>query len=468
MWQNYHIPASLDEALNALNGNTGNTRVISGGTDLMLEMERGQRKSIDTLVDISRLMELQQISHEADVIVVGAGVTHNQLAASPLIQQYALPLALAAWNVGSPQIRNRGTIAGNLVTGSPANDTITPLFALNATLVCASSRGARSIPITEFYTGVRKTILAPDELVTAIHFKAMRKDQKGTFIKFALRRAQAISVLNVAVILTLNGDTIEKAAVTLGAVAPTIIHAVQAEHWLRGKKISEPMADLVAITSQDTRPIGDIRGSAAYRAKVTGVICRRAVEAIRDGQERMQLPESPVTLAGKPGNKNNPKQVAGNVERMITATVNGKRTVLQKGSHHSLHQMLRDNALLTGIKEGCGEGECGACTIHLDGAAVMSCLVPAERAMGAEIVTIEGIARGEELHPLQQAFIDEGAVQCGYCTPGFIMSAVKLLEEKEKPDRETIRQAITGNLCRCTGYYKIITAIEKAGEAIIV
>jgi carbon-monoxide dehydrogenase medium subunit len=467
MWQNYYIPSTLDDALRALAGNTGQTRVISGGTDLLLEMERGQRKDIDTLVDISRLTDIQQIRLEGDVVVIGGGVTHNQLAASQLIQKSALPLALAAWNVGSPQIRNRGTVGGNLLTGSPANDTITPLFALEATLECRSTRGTRQIPIKEFYTGVRKTVLAADEMLTAIRFKALGAGQKGTFIKFALRRAQAISVLNTAVILTLDGEKIQNAVVTLGAVAPTIIHAVEAEEWLKGKKLTDDLTQFAELVSKSTRPIGDIRGSAAYRAKVTGVIARRAVEAIRDGEERMQLPESPVTLTGKPDAHQAGKPAMGSIGKAITATVNGKQITLQKGEHHSLHNLLRENALLTGIKEGCGEGECGACTIHLDGAAVMSCLVPAERAAGAEIVTIEGIAQGEQLHPLQQAFIDEGAVQCGYCTPGFIMSAVKLLEEKEHPDRETIRQAITGNLCRCTGYYKIITAIEKAGEAVI-
>lgn len=144
----------------------------------------------------------------------------------------------------------------------------------------------------------------------------------------------------------------------------------------------------------------------------------------------------------------------------LTMTVNGHSVTAEIDVDELLVEVLRDRLGLIGTKVGCNEGECGACTVIMDGDPVLSCLIPALRAEGRQIITIEGLGDGDTLHPLQQAFVEHGAVQCGYCIPGFIMSAKALLDVNPHPNREQIKEAIAGNLCRCTGYVKIIEAIE--------
>jgi len=465
MWKNYILVRSLEEAVEALQDSKGNARVIAGGTDLVLEIERGVRKDVHTLVDITRVPGLDEIIEDAEgVIHIGPLATHNHVIASPLIREKAFALLQACWEVGSPQIRNRGTVVGNLVTASPANDTISPLTALDARLTLLSSRGERVVPLSDFYTGVRKTVMELDEVIKEVCFDAPKPDQPSFFIKTALRKAQAISVINASVLLTLDGGDVRDAQITLGASAPTIIHAEEAEAFLTGKPLSaEVIAEAASLTAGAARPISDIRGSADYRDYMIGVITKRALTAIWQGVDKDIIPSNPILLMGD-GVHVKPLEIPWTGEEIHT-WINGKEYHFKTGFNKTLLNLIRDEAGLTGTKEGCAEGECGACTVYLDGRAVMSCLVPAPRAHGAEIVTIEGLGTEDQLHPVQDAFIEHGAIQCGYCTPGFEMSAAKLLEERETPSQAEIRQAITGNLCRCTGYYKIIEAIEKASQS---
>lgn len=146
----------------------------------------------------------------------------------------------------------------------------------------------------------------------------------------------------------------------------------------------------------------------------------------------------------------------------VTLKVNGETKKLLIKEDALLIDVLRDEVGLTGTKKGCGEGECGTCTVLIDGRPVNSCLVLAALAQGKEILTIEGVGTPENLHPIQQAFVEEGAIQCGFCTPGMVMTTKALLDREKNPDEQQIRKTISGNLCRCTGYVKIVKAVKRA------
>jgi xanthine dehydrogenase iron-sulfur cluster and FAD-binding subunit A len=470
MWQTYYSPNSLAETLRLLGEHGREARLIAGGTDLLVELRNGIRPA-PILIDTTRLGADRIWLDDEGWVHLDPAVTHNQVVASGLLGERAFPLVQACWQVGSPQLRNRATVVGNLVTASPANDTITALWALEARLTLENVNGKRTLSFADFYQGVRRTAAAPDEMVTDVAFPALRPDQRGVFVKLGLRRTHAIALVTAAAVLTFAEDRVSQARITLGSVAPTIIRVPEAEGLLVGQALDAQLAaEAAGLAAQTAVPIDDVRASAQYRRRMVEVLARRALTALADRSERAAFPDAPPLLWGRSDGRF--PHASGQMichregdSTPIVFSVNGKEVRVQGAAGKTLLEMLRDDLGLTGAKEGCGEGECGACTVWMDDMAVLACLVPAPRAHGTRIVTVEGLSAGEVLHPVQGAFIDTGAVQCGFCTPGFVMSGANLLQEVPHPTREQIVAGLSGNLCRCTGYYKIVQAIEEAALA---
>ncbi|MGQ0849723.1 MAG: FAD binding domain-containing protein [Actinomycetota bacterium] len=461
----YLSPTTMVEALEMIADHALTGRLIAGGTDLLLELTRGQRPGVTTLIDLSRTEGLNTISTDGNDLLIGATTTHRDVVMSPLIRERALPLAQASLEVASPQIRNRATVVGNVVTASPANDTITPLRALGTTVEIASIEGRRRVDLGDFHSGVRRVDLSPTEMVTGLRVTGMRPTQRAVFVKLGLRRAQAISVIHLALVLDFDGDRVIEAAVALGSVAPTIIQAPVAERFLVGRTLDRAtIGEAARMVAELPSPIDDIRATADYRRRELEVLTERALSVLANREHDRRWPLRHVTL-GTPTAATSPS-LDIDPDAPIAAVINGVQVEAPAASTMTLLDWLRDHAGpgLTGTKEGCAEGECGACTVYLDGVAVMSCLVPAGRAARAEITTIEGLANGPNLHPLQQAFLEQGAVQCGFCIPGFLMAGAKLLDDYPDPTTAEIKTAMSGNLCRCTGYYRIISAVESTAR----
>lgn len=281
-WEEYLIPTSLKEALVLLQERQGRARVIAGGTDLIVQLKRREVEAA-SLVDVTNLDELKGIGLENGTIRVGACVTHQELASSDLIRERAAVLAEGAAQVGSPQIRNLGTIGGNIVNAQPAADTVVPLMALEAVVEVVGARGTRRVPLDGLCLGPgRCAVDATAEILTAVVFRALGPGQGSAFARLAKRKALALPILNTAVVVTLSdsGDAFREVRLAVGPAAPTPFRARAAEEALRGATAEGPaLAAALELAVEEAQPrTNPVRGSREYRREMVGVLLRRSVE----------------------------------------------------------------------------------------------------------------------------------------------------------------------------------------------
>jgi CO/xanthine dehydrogenase FAD-binding subunit len=281
-WEEYLVPISLDEALAMLQERQGQARVIAGGTDLIIQLKR-KEVTARCLVDVTNLDELKGIELEDGFIRIGACVTHQELASSSLIRERAAALAEGASQVGSPQIRNMGTVGGNIVNAQPAADTVVPLMALEAEVEVATATDTRREPLGGLCVGPGQcTVDATAEILTAVRFRALGPNQGSAFERLAKRKALSLPILNAAAVVTLNdgGDTFQEVRLAVGPVGPTPSRALKAEEALRGAAVeAQAIAAALELAAQEAQPRSNpLRGSREYRQEMVKVLLRRSLE----------------------------------------------------------------------------------------------------------------------------------------------------------------------------------------------
>ena len=438
---------------------------MAGGTDLLSRRERGIELP-PVLICLDGLGLDTMRAEPSGGFTVGSLVTHASVAGSPFLAHWAPVLAEACAAVGSPQVRNVGTLGGNICNASPAADAVSALMVMEAILEITGPGGMRCLPIEEFFLGPGRTALQRGEILSDIILPAPA--HRSAYLKLGLRRALEIAVVGVAVNLEMEGKLIKKCRIGLASVAPTPLRAHQAEATLIGRELtSQSVEDAARAAASECSPISDHRASGEYRRVMIELFVQRAINAAAERQNQGRTVPAPRSSAGRVAGNSWPVDGGGGpkLSTRLNLQVNDETYSLEAAPDKLLGDVLRENLGLTGVKMGCGEGECGACSVLLDGISVNSCLILVSTVGNRKITTVEGLAKKGTLHPLQAAFIQEGAVQCGYCTPGMLMSAAALLNSNPRADEEEIKTALSGNLCRCTGYKKIIRAVQAAEGA---
>ena len=458
----YIRPASLDGAIAALSERP-DAKILAGGTNLLVDMKL-ENAAPSCVIDITQLSELRGFESSPTGTSIGALTSIRDLAISETLWRNHTCLAESAVAFGSTQIMMMGTLGGNIANGSPASDTVPALVVLGAEAVIVGPEGERAALVADLLVRPGKTAIQQSELLKEIRIPESSANVGSAFLKLSRVRADLAKV-SVAVRLVRNGDRIVNARIALGSVGPTVIRAKQASVALTDQPFSEELVLKAAeIAASEITPIDDVRSTAAYRRASAKAL---VFDALLLAWERAEHP--PIAARGESVEPilqaSEPMQVGADETTTIELTVNGETIELDVSPQELLLNVLREQLELTGTKYGCGIGECGACTIWLDGTPVLGCLVLAVSADGGEVRTIEGLAAPDgTLDPLQEAFIDENAFQCGYCTPGMLMMTKKLMEEIPQPTEDEVRDYLKGNHCRCTGYASIVRAVNSAAR----
>lgn len=466
----YFQPRDLNEAFSITEEFEGKARYIAGGTDVLVRMKQ-RGLSPEALVSLRGIEALNDIQAEGD-LTVGSMVLLRDLERDEGISSDYPALSEAVRQLANPQVRNVATIGGNLCNAAPSADCAPPLIVMEARLLLEGPDGQREVPIAEFFKGPGETCLKPREILRSIRIPKVQSSAGMAFLKVG-RVTQDLAVVNAAALLVMEGTACLRCRLAVGAVAPVPLRLTKVEEMIKGEEIGpDLLKEVERLVQREVKPITDVRSSEEYRREIAGVLVRRAIkQALSDVRERRK-DESLREFTPYPVRKTNidvgsetsgPRVYEPGLRKTIHFVLNGHDVTAEVESHKTLLELLRDKFQLTGTKEGCGHGECGACTVLLDGKNVVSCLYPSFEVDRKSVTTVEGLIReGNKLHPIQESFIVNGGVQCGFCTPGMIMSAKALLDEKDDPKDEEIRRAISGNLCRCTGYIQIVASIRKA------
>jgi len=461
----YLRPTSLREARAALR-DYPDAAILAGGTNLLVDLKL-ERARPTNVIDITFVPELHGFEERSDGLWIGASTSIYALATSELLWTNYTALAEAAAAFGSTQIMMRGTIGGNVCNGSPASDTVPALVAFGADAYLVGPDGERMAAVGDLLEGPGKVRLRKGEILAAIRLPRRMEGTGSTFVKLSRVRADLAKV-SVAVRLSREEDNrCTSARIELGSVGPTVIRARNAEGALSGKEVTSELALTAGeIAAAEIQPIDDVRSTGAYRRASAKALVYDALHMAWGRAEHP--PKAPRGKSAVPiplAPEQESLRIGPDENARIRLTVNGARHELDVRPNELLLNVLRERLELTGTKYGCGIGECGACTIWLNGTPVLGCLILAASADGAEIRTIEGLAAPDgTLDPLQRAFIEENAFQCGFCTPGMLMMTKKLLEEIPEPTEEEIRDYLKGNHCRCTGYASVVRAVLSAAK----